>query len=353
MKKLLLLIALTLLVTAVPMFASDVTFSGRTIWAAVYDPDVGSVPGLVRFRPTLTAKIDDFNTLVAGFRMEDQWTVDIAGVGPLHPAVRVRDMYVTTDVTGALGLKLPVTIKTTIGQFEADFTDWNYVSESGWESYYDWPNGIADLGPYDVRTAARVDIGIVPAANFHLYADMVGGMMFGLNGAIGPAVYWLTYQAPAAAFGEGVLGVEAKYSGEFGDFKVGVPAFFRYKLGAASDGVLAEDWTAGLGLSGDYKMFHLGAGMEADSVDFPDNVVIDVGVKPVDKLQVKVNTYLDMGAVSDNAFAAMDLQANYTLGAAKFMLGYVFGGADGTAIPINGDTFNIATGLYFALDVSF
>jgi hypothetical protein len=347
MKKLLLLIALTLLVTAVPMFASDVTFSGRTIWAANYDPDTGSSPFLVRFRPTLTAKIDDFNTLVAGFRMEGQF------LPSGNPGVRVRDMYVTTDVTGALGLSLPITIKTTIGQFEADFTDWNYVSESGWESYYDWPNGIADLGPYDVQTAARVDIGIVPAANFHLYADMVGGMMFGLNGAIGPAVYWVTYQAPAAAFGEGVLGVEAKYTGEFGDFKLGVPAFFRYKLGAASDGVLAEDWTAGVGLSGDYKMFHVGAGMEADSVDFPDNVVIDVGVKPVDKLQLKVNTYLDMGALSDNAFAGMDLQANYMLGAAKFMLGYVFGGADGVAIPINGDTFNLATGLYFALDVSF
>jgi len=349
MKKLwMLLIVLALLVTTVPIFASDVTFSGRNIWAAnaTFDP-IDSVPTLIRFRPTLTAKIDDFNTLVAGFRMEGQFLV--SG----NPGVRVRDMYVTTDVTGALGLKLPVTIKTTVGQFEADFTDWNYVSESGWESYYDWPNGIADLGPYDVQTAARVDIGIVPAANFHLYADMVGGMMFGLNGAIGPAVYWLTYQAPAAGFGEGVLGVEAKYSGEFGDFKVGVPAFFRYKLGNASDGVLPEDWTAGLGLSGDYKMFHVAAGMEADSESFPDNVVIDVGVKPVDKLQVKVNTYLDMGAASDNAFAAMDLQANYMLGAAKFMLGYVFGGADGTAIPINGDTFNIATGLYFALDVSF
>ena len=63
--------------------------------------------------------------------------------------MRVRDLYLTTDVTGALGLDLPITIKTTIGKFEPGFTDWSYVSESGWENYYDWPNKLADVGPFD------------------------------------------------------------------------------------------------------------------------------------------------------------------------------------------------------------
>ncbi len=358
MKKLwMLLIALALLVTAVPMFASDVTFSGRTIWAANYDPDTGSIPALVRFRPTLTAKIDDFNTLVAGFRMEDVWvTRPFITTPDIVPGVRVRDMYVTTDVTGALGLKLPVTIKTTLGQFEADFTDWNYVTESGWESYYDWPNGIADLGPYNDQLTARVDVAFGKAA-FHLYSDFVGGMMFGLSGGMGPVVGWVTYQAPANAFGEGILGVEAKYSGEFGDLKVGVPAFFRYKLGAASDINLPQDYTFGVGVSGDYKMFHLAAGLEGDSNKIPDNVAFDVSVKPMDPVKIYGHAYLDVGkdssATGTSALAGIDLGASYKLGASNFMLGYIIKGDDLIAIPMNGDTFNMASGLYFALDVSF
>ncbi len=361
MKKLwMLLIALTLLVAAVPIFASDVTFSGRNIWAANYDPDTGSIPGLVRFRPTLTAKIDDFNTLVAGFRMEGVF-VDFPSVtdpAAQAPGVRVRDMYVTTDVTGALGLKLPVTIKTTIGQFEVDFTDWNYASESGWESYYDWPNKIADLGPYNAQTAARIDVGFGKAA-FHLYSDFVGGMMFGLSGGMGPVVGWVTYQAPANAFGDGILGVEAKYSGEFGDLKVGVPAFFRYQLNAAP----AQDYTFGVGVSGDYKMFHVAAGLEGDSDKIPDNVAIDVSVKPMDPVKLYGHVYLDVGldaetvsgGVNTETFAGADIGVSYKLGAANFMLGYIVGSSatDKVAIPINGDTFNMANGLYFALDVSF
>ena len=44
---------------------------------------------------------------------------------------------------------------------------------------------------------------------------------------------------------------------------------------------------------------------------------------------------------------------SYMLGAAKFMLGYVIAGDDHNALPINGDTFAIANGLYMAVDVSF
>jgi len=372
MKKLwMLLIVLALLVTAVPIFASDVTFSGRNIWAANYDPDFGAVPFLVRFRPKLTAKIDDFNTLVAGFRMEG-WYVASPGADYLDgatdpfdisfwPGVRVRDMYVTTDVTGALGLNLPVTIKTTIGQFEADFTDWNYATESGWESYYTtgggWSNGIADLGPYAGTTALRLDVGAGPVG-VHMYSNFMGELMFGVNGGFGPVVGWVTYTAPAAAVGEGVLGVEAKYSGEFGDFKVGVPAYFRYRLGDAGAIYFLEDFVFGAGVSADYKMFHVAAGLEGDSNNVPDNVAIDVSVAPIEPAKIYGHVYLDVGKDSGvlagtSAFAGADVGASYKLGAANFMLGYVIGGDDFVPIPLNGDTFNLINGLYFAMDVSF
>jgi len=355
MKKLwMLLMVLALLATAAPMFASDVTFTGRMIWAANLDDGTASA-GLVRFRPTLTAKIDDFNTLVAGFRNEGV----TAGTG--ESAMRVRDLYLTTDVTGALGLDLPITVKTTIGQFEPGFTDWSYVSESGWENYYGfplggWNNFLADVGPFDQQMTMQVDIGFGPAA-LHVYSDFIGFMMFGLSGAIGPVSGWVTFQmpqfggapVPGGELGDGILGVEAKYTGEFGDLKIGVPVFFRYSL---ADLAPVENFSYGVGVSADYTMFHVAAGVEGDENDALDNVVIDVSVKPIDKLQLKVNTYLDLAAAS--ALSGIDIQANYMLGATKLMLGWVVPGDVTTdAIPINGDTFGFANGLYMAVDVSF
>jgi hypothetical protein len=349
MKKLwMLLIALALLVTAVPMFASDVTFSGRMIWATAWDADLGADSMLVRFRPKLTAKIDDFTTLVAEFRMENYAVLKTDLSGDIWSGLRVKDAYMTTDVTGALGLDLPVTISTKIGQFEPGFTDWAYASESGWENYYEWPNKLADVGPFDAQATGQVDIGFGPAV-LHIYSDFLGFMMFGLSGGFGPVSGWLTYQSPKSGPGDGIIGIEAKYAGEFGDFKLGVPVFFRYEMADTA----VEEYTYGVGASADYKMFHLGAGVEGDSVDALDNVVVDVSVAPLEPLKIQANAYLDLGAVTDNALVGINLEASYKLGAATYMLGYVIKGEDELAIPMNGDTFGLATGLWFAVDVSF
>ena len=62
---------------------------------------------------------------------------------------------------------------------------------------------------------------------------------------------------------------------------MGVPVFFRYQLNAAP----AQDYTFGVGVSADYKMFHLAAGLEGDSDNALDNVVIDVSVTPIDNAE--------------------------------------------------------------------
>lgn len=349
MKKLwMLLIALTLLVTAVPMFASDVTFSGRMIWAAAYDPDLGADAILVRFRPKLTAKIDDFTSLVAEFRMENYSVVKVSDMS-FWSGVRVKDAYMTSDITGALGLDLPVTISTKIGQFEPGFTDWS-VTDSGWDFYYDWPNKLADVGPYDAQATGQVDVGFGPAV-LHIYSDFVGGMMLGLSGGFGPVSGWVTYQVPSAGFGDGILGVEARYAGEFGDFKVTPLAYFRYELADTA----AQDYVFGVSAAMDYSMFHVAAGMEGDSDNALDNVVVDLGVAPVENLSIYGHLFLDLGedyAVGASTLTGIDLGASYMFGAAKYMLGYIISD-DKNGIPLNGDTFSVTSGLYFAVDVSF
>jgi hypothetical protein len=342
MKKLcMLLVVLALLATSLPLFAADVTFTGRMAWYANVLDDGPDSNTLIRYRPVVTVKVDDYNTIVTELRADGlSWSTE---------DFFLQYFYVTTDIVGALMLDLPVTIKTTIGKFEPGFTDWAYVSESGWENYYTWPNGIADVGPFD-QTAMQLDVGFGPAA-FHLYSDFAGFMMFGLSGGFGPVSGWLTYQAPAGAFGEGILGVEAKYTGEFGDFKLGVPVFFRYKLGTASDGSLPEDFTYGVGLGADYSMFHVAAGVEGDSVDALDNVVVDVSVAPMEPVKIQANVYMDLAAA--NSLQGINLAASYKFGAAKFILGYIIAGEDHNAIPLNGDTFALAGGLYGAVDISY
>jgi hypothetical protein len=363
MKKLwMMLIALVLLTATLPVFAADVGFGGRMIWAANINADGEASGVLVRFRPNFTVKVDEFNTLFVEMRTADSLAFDTASDFWLH------DAKLTTDLTGALKLDLPFTLKTIVGLFEPGFTDWNYVSESGWENYYDWPNKLADWGPFHAG-GIQLDLAVkqLPVV-LHYFTDFPGDlMMIGLSGGYGPVVGWLTFQLGSSVPGDGILGIEAKYTGEFGGFKVGVPVFFRYELNApATD----QDFTYGAGVSGDYSMFHLAAGLEGDSENALDNVVVDLAVKPLDPLKVYGHLYLDMGKdysyttkylglnyTTSNAVTSeltgVDIGVSYKFGAPTFMVGYVIAGADENRIPINGDTFAITSGLYIAVDLSY
>jgi len=356
MKKLwMMLIALVLLTATLPVFAADVGFGGRMIWAANIDADGVASGFLVRFRPTVTAKVDDFNTLFVELR-----TADTQLGLPGFPFDTVTDFWLhdvklTTDLTGALGLELPFTLKTSLGLFEPGFTDWNYVSESGWENYYNWPNKIADWGPFH-QGGIQLDLAIsqLPVA-LHYFSDFAGDlMMIGLSGGFGPVVGWLTFQLGSAVPGDGILGVEAKYTGEIAGFKLGVPVMFRYELNApAAD----QAYTFGAGVSVDYSIFHVAFGYEGDSAHPADNMVADLAVKPLDPLKIYGHLYLDMGkdytATTTSELTGVDIGVSYKFGAPTFMVGYVINGTDKSAIPINADTFGIASGVYLAVDVSY
>jgi len=359
MKKLwMMLIALVLLTATLPVFATDLSFGGRMIWYGNLDADGVATGAMARFRPNFTAKVDDFNTLFVELRTNDGLAFDTASDFWLH------DVKLTTDLTGALGLKLPFTLKTTLGLFEPGFTDWNYVSESGWESYYDWPNKIADWGPFHAG-GVQLDLAIsqLPVA-LHYFSNFPGDlMMLGLSGGFGPVVGWLTFQMGSAVPGDGILGVEAKYTGEIAGFKLGVPVFFRYGLNAP---VGTQDYTFGAGVSVDYSMFHVAFGYEGDSDNAADNMVVDLAVKPLDPLKVYGHMYLDMGkdyyyeiggvqasTNPTNALTGIDIGVSYKFGAPTFMVGYVIPGEDKNRIPINGDTFSVTSGIYFAVDVSY
>jgi len=340
MKKLAVLF-IVLLAAALPVLASDVTVSGELYTFATYDFEAEtSSATFPKAELNVEAKIDEFNTVKLELDSEGaDWPGNVA----------VDDFRLITDLGGALNL--PVKITWTIGYFDTYFTDWSYVSMSGWEFYYGdeitsayWDNDLANDGP-DTDGAWQLDVGVGPVT-LHWWNDFLfQRMMLGVDGAFGPLSGWLTYQATFVdGLGAGILGVELKYAGQFGELKLAVPAFFRYNL-------CAEAFTYGMGVGVDFSMFHVAAGLEGDNSDILDNVVIDVSVAPMEGLKAAVSGYLNLA--SANAFQGVAIELHKSLGATTAVLGYVIGGEDNFALPVYNDNFYVANGLYMGFAVAY
>jgi len=355
MKKLAVLF-IVLLAVALPVLA-EVDVKGELWMFASYDfatDPVAAASSFGKAEVNLNYKVDEFNTVKLELDSEGaDWSgltdIDNDGLNddgdPIGDLVKrnvaIDDFRLITDVGGVF--KLPVKVTATFGYFDTYFTDWSYVSMSGWEFYYDWPNKLANDGP-DSDGAWQLDVGVGPAT-IHWWNDFLfDRMMFGVSAAAGPVSGWVTYQAAFSGFGDGDLGVEVKYSGEFGDLKLAVPAFFRYGLGD-------EAFTYGGGVGVDYKVFHLAAGLEGDDADALDNVVVDVSVAPMEGLKAAVSAYMDLA--STNAFTALAIEVRKSLGALNAILGYVIGGEDNVAVPVYDDNYAVANGLYAGLAISY
>lgn len=328
------LVILGLLAITLPVMAKEVTVGG--VFQFFHYNDLASSAAdssWVKVRPQLDYKLDDFNS------------VTIQLQGDSFPGDNFRLAYLKTDITGALGLALPVTAKSTIGYFDTYFTNWSYVSMSGWEFYYDWPNKLVNQGQ-NKNGALQLDVGFGPV-NVHWWNDFLGeNIMVGADAAFGPVTAYLAYGSAMADLGAGNLSIEAKFATKLmGDMlSIAVPAFFRYGLGD-------QAFTYGGGVGVDYSMFHVAAGLEGDDVDALDNIVFDVSVAPMAMLKVWVSAYMNLAAVAPaTAFTGADIGAKISLGAANFILGYALASEGVATISVYNDTY-AAKGMYFGIDV--
>jgi len=349
MKKLWILLVAVAMLGAAPLFA-DVTLSGEFMGFGSTDFDTmsGAFP---KVELNLNAVIDDFNTLSLELDSEGSswsgWDSAVPGtfvdddgedVTVAARSVAVDDIRLVTDWGAALGL--PVGVKTTIGYFDTYFTGWYYYDASGWTWYYDWPNKLVNQGP-DANGAVQLDVAAGPV-NVHLYTDGAGeDFMAGLSGGFAGASFWLAYGTTYQAFGEGNLAVEAAYA--IMDI-ANVGGFFRFGLADSS-------WTYGVNLGADFGMVHAAAGLEGDSVDALDNIVVELALAPVDPAKIAVVAFMDLGGA--DAFSGLDVSASYMVGAAKFALGYAYAPAGGATIVYpSGDNY-AANGFYLGVDVDF
>jgi len=343
MKKLLVLfVALGMLVAALPLMAISIAAAGLDVagefWIfGNYDfTDPATATSMVsKAEMNFVYKMDDFNTVKLELDSEGAaWT---AG-----PNVQIDDFRIISDLGGAF--KLPVKITATFGYFDTYFTDWSYVSMSGWEFYYDWPNMLATDGP-DLDLAWQLDVGFGPVA-LHWWNDfLVERMMLGVSAAVGPLSGWVTYQDTFVnGFGGGIVGIEAKFASKFGNLGLTVPAFFRYDLRNTA-------FTAGAGLAVEVKILKVAFGLEGDDVNFPDNMVAELTLVPMEGFKAAISAYFNLA--SDNGFTAAVIELRKKVGKLDAILGYVIGGTDKTAVPLYDDNYAAANGLYFGVAATY
>jgi len=326
MKRFIILVSLILCIGLVGLFA-ETTVGGEFQYFT--DLESGTFS---RVELNITGEVDEYNTVKLELDSEGG---DFAG------NVAVDDFRLVSEIGAALGL--PIGITATFGYFDTYFTGWNYVSESGWEFYYDWPNVVVSQGP-TATGAMQLDIAVDPI-NIHWWNDWAfDNIMIGADGEFGPINFYAAMGAPTDDFGGGQISVEVKYALDAGGISLGIPVFFGMNMGA-------DTMTYGLGVSGDIDMIHFGVGVEGDDVDALDNVVVDVSATPIDGLTAKVNAYMDLAA--DDAFHGLNVSAQYGFGAMTLIAGYAYVAPDGGTIPVYGDSWGAPDGLYIGVDIDY
>jgi len=338
MKKLwILFTALALLAVALPA-AAEVTTGLVFYWHGITDFEVTHDAVMDKARVKVAGDVDEFNKISSEIRWSD------AGFGWDPALPRIKVFKLDTDITGAMGLDLPVTIKSQVGVWESDGMDYWYPTRGG----FTWV-GFAQLDQQQSSGAAQLDFGVGPVT-LHYYQNMGAGAdsnaWVGANGAFGPVAFWASYLANwNVGFGEGALEVDLKYDGKFGDLALTVYPSLNYNLGASQ---LA--WSAGAKVG--YKMLTVAAAVGgSEATELFDKVEAEVGAAFGD---AALWAAMYMSTFAADAFQGLDIMASYKLGAATVFAGYVFC-PDTTSIDVpvdGGEWVTQAGGLYLGVKCS-
>jgi len=349
MKKLwILFTALAFLVVASPMFAVDHALTGD--FELLFNREAGATGmGLNMARLETTGHLDDFNTLYTELRYANPLSV----FGTISPGTVTLKMFrLNTDLTGALGLNLPFTLKSQVGVWEEVITQWWNQDRAG----YTWVNGSFD-NDFSSSGAAQLDLGIGPVViqyfqDFSLGEGTDGekpDSQIGAHGTIGPVSVAAEFGFNnLTGFSDGEFGVEAKYAATLAGIALAVAPEINYDLMNNAIGKAEFKWD--VGLSAAYSMFKVAAGINGRTDKMLDKLVVEAKVAPIANLAIWAAMYMSQSAT--NAFQGVDLMASYKFGVAEFLVGYVIPGTDKTAIPIHAGDATVAEGIYLGVVVS-
>jgi len=351
MKKFTLILALMLTVGLVGAFA-EVTVSGDVEHVIEVGEDTSQAfftKGRVYFK--------------SGFGEFSSATLSFDGMKGTDVEPMVRDLYLQSDLAGALGIDA-VSLDATVGSFYAAFTNGHLAN------WHDLRTPYFSMGRA-IPGAIKLDLGIDPVvlhvgtvfsqgavadnpdttADETVVADdkILAAYAGGISGDFGGASFFLTYaDADAKDDNAGsAFFAEAAYDLAINDMtSVLVPVYFKYDLDA-------ETWGYNAGVRATYDMVGVGAALVGDDVEALRNVDLDAEVAVTDAANVYVAAYLNLEA--DDNLQGLEVGANYKLDMVKFQAGY-FLAAD--SVVTASDRYGwygtpAQSGFYIATDIAW
>ncbi len=350
MKKLgiILTVAAVLFAFAIPVFASEDTFTGEFTFGAMtpFDAPKGAI-GFSNMYTDVSLAVDDYNTVLFELAGSLAFTQDIATftVDPVTGDVTINQgamfkvpyFQLTTDLGAALGL--PVGLKNTAGltslyssKYEVTGHAYERTKVRSWIDPLAWK--------FQVGTdMATVDLGLGFGEGLEDLNDI--GVLVTVP-EVGPASVEAWYLAQDNADYKGKVGFDVKATGLVGGM-LSVAAGFM-------DDMAMETWAYGVGASVVYSPATIGVSLNGDDVNTVDQLGIDVDAMLTDNYGATVAAGLSLADGMDT-FQGADLSVYAKAGAATWRLGYVI--TDG-----NGYYYGCAVGgpdggLYLNADIDF
>jgi hypothetical protein len=308
--------------------------------------NLGTGANLGKVRVYVAAPVSEFVT----FKMDLR---DDATSTPAGESLGFNQIYVVTNVSGALGMK-DISLTLTGGYWENWMGHFNSATETNRARHME----IFAIGHQPV--AAALDIGYASFGKLLTYFGFDGGFTaykFGFE--LGPVVEGLNAIASYSGMNDDsaqYFKVEAGYTFAVGDgMTLYIPANFLDNIKTYT-----VQWGSGLKFTGFGLLAAVGVG-SADVTAAPIDVLdAQLAYSFTDKFAVFANAFTNPGqtGTDDDFFQALDVGVRANLGGNKVYIGYVLDAGKDTAIAVAGDDSAARTGvtgggIYLAWSTSF
>jgi hypothetical protein len=324
---------LALMAIALPVMASDVSFSGELTAGFLSDfSNSTTVPTAGNAKISLAAKVDKNNTINAEFSTDEA----------LAPAW--DSFYLVSDLGGAFNLS-GVDPVLTVGYGDPVTAATLEVSGYGNETVVASDSGATT--EIALATAIGKTANVLVALDPTILTDSATAahLVVSADGTFGPVMAAVYYGVNGAAIGSGSIGGGAKYTTTMSGINLGADAQVAYDLGAKSVAY-------GAGLSAGMKMVSGAVGFNGDQAGTM-GLSFDASLTPSDMYGVDVAGGFNLTSGAANMFDTLDASGYVMAGATKIRLGYLYEG--NSASPMFG-AYNAPSdgnGLYASFDLSF
>jgi len=355
MKRITLLAVLALMVAlALPVMATDFTWSGELTYGASTD-FTKSADAYGNAFLGLTGKADANNTFYATLNTAYSGSAltvltDLAGgTGTLNSfSAYFSAFYLTSDIGKILGLN-GITAVATYGWIDTACTSYS-VSGYGYESLiaYD-PQGTRDNAQIVVGfgAPASIQVSVSPLVSNVGSLTFNPQILFDVYGGFGPINYSVSYSTNKTTNFMGTVGASVKWGQAMGDLTPAVNL-------EVTDNLTGNAMSLGVGASFAYTtMFSAGIGTAITLAPAfgMGNLGINTSFVPMANFGVDVDASMNLATGAANFINAIDASAWYMLGKSKARLGYLYSTGSGAYnAPV---TLAPNGGIYFSWDLTF